>query len=201
MCPGHQARDTCPRPPAERSAEGQEHGSHGHPVGRRGRPPGRSLLRNRGSGPAALRPLSRRDQEEAADVCQEAFVRLLVHARCNGIPETPGAWLRVVAHNLVVSGARRRATADRSLDRLADRGAIGVDGGVVREPRGNDRRVADALAGASADDRVAMVLAAQGFQAREIGAQLWPDRARDAGTFSCRARGRLRTRLTALEAV
>ena len=140
-----------------------------------------------------------RDQEEAADVCQEAFVRLLVHARCNGIPETPGAWLRVVAHNLVVSGARRRATADRSMDRLADRGAIASteESFVSRE---DDRRVADALAGASADDRVAMVLAAQGFQAREIGAQLGRTELATRALL-CRARGRLRTRLTALEAV
>jgi len=61
-----------------------------------------------------------RDTDEAADICQEAFVRLLVVARSGRLPDAPGAWVHRVAHNLVVSNARRRKTGERALERLAD---------------------------------------------------------------------------------
>ena len=38
-----------------------------------------------------------RDADEAADVCQEACVRLLVESRDAGLPDAPGAWLNRVA--------------------------------------------------------------------------------------------------------
>ena len=62
-----------------------------------------------------------RDADEAADICQEACVRLLVESRDAGLPDAPGAWLNRVAHNLVVSAARRRQTAQRRADQLVDR--------------------------------------------------------------------------------
>ena len=51
-----------------------------------------------------------RDQDEAADVCQEVFIRLLVVARDGRLPDLPGAWMHRVAHNIVVSSARRKNT-------------------------------------------------------------------------------------------
>ncbi|MFL5776659.1 MAG: RNA polymerase sigma factor, partial [Chloroflexota bacterium] len=44
-----------------------------------------------------------RDEDEAADVVQETHVRLLLAARSDGLPASPGAWMARVAHNLVVS--------------------------------------------------------------------------------------------------
>src|SRR3954468_16766367 len=61
-----------------------------------------------------------RDPEEAADVCQEAFVRLLIVARTSGMPDAPAAWVHRVAHNLVVSNARRRHTGERAASRLVE---------------------------------------------------------------------------------
>src|SRR5262245_63354621 len=59
-----------------------------------------------------------RDADEAADIVQETQVRLLIAARAGGLPESPGAWMSRVAHNLVVSGARRRQTASHHADQL-----------------------------------------------------------------------------------
>jgi DNA-directed RNA polymerase specialized sigma24 family protein len=102
-----------------------------------------------------------------------------------------------VAHNLVVSQARRRQTGDRALDRLAERdaGASAEDATVRRE---RDRHLADALAGAAPDDRTAMMLAAQGFRAREIGERLGRTELATRALI-CRARGRLREQLVAYD--
>src|SRR3954452_15770873 len=107
-----------------------------------------------------------RDPEEAADVFPETFVRLLVTAGATGLPDAPGAWIRRVAHNLVVSNARRRSTSQRSASPLAEHEIVGPpeDSVVGRE---HDRHLASALAQASIDDRTAMILAAQGFRSRE----------------------------------
>src|SRR3954453_7922025 len=139
-----------------------------------------------------------RDPDEAADVCQESFVRLLVMARATGLPDAPGAWTRRVAHNLVVSNARRRSTSERSAARLAEHDAVGSpeDSVVGRE---HDRHLATALASAATDDRTVMILAAQGFRSREIAERL--GRSEPATrTLLCRARGRLRGRMLELEA-
>ncbi len=61
-----------------------------------------------------------RDQDEAADVCQEVFIRLLVIARDGRMPDVPGAWMHRVAHNIVVSSARRKSTRERTLERLSE---------------------------------------------------------------------------------
>ena len=50
-----------------------------------------------------------RDSDEASDVCQEAFVRLLLAGREGRLPDAPAAWLRRVAHcddGLVASAVR-----------------------------------------------------------------------------------------------
>ena len=60
-----------------------------------------------------------RDEEASADVCQEVFIKLLVTARAGRMPDVPGAWMHRVAHNIVVSSARRKSTSDRTLERLA----------------------------------------------------------------------------------
>ena len=138
-----------------------------------------------------------RDADEAADVCQEAFVRLLVAARSGQVPDSPGAWVHRVAHNLVVSNARRRQTSDRFMDRLVEGDSLpSTEESIVGRER--DRLLAEALSDASADDRTAMLLAAQGYRAREIAERLGRSEPA-ARTLLCRARGRLRQRMLVFE--
>src|SRR6266850_5130781 len=108
-----------------------------------------------------------RDPDEAADICQEAFVRLLLAGRQERHPDAPGAWLRRVAHNLVVSRVRHRQIGDRIQPRLVDDGTIpSTEETVLLQER--DRAVANALAMSATDDRAAIMLAAQGYRSGEI---------------------------------
>jgi RNA polymerase sigma-70 factor (ECF subfamily) len=138
-----------------------------------------------------------RDADEAADVVQETQVRLLVAARAGGLPESPGAWMSRVAHNLVVSGARRRQTADRRADQLLVSDVVGsTEEAIVRRER--DGEVLRALAAARSDDRDAMVLAANGYRTREIADQIGRTELATRALL-CRARGRMRRSLASLE--
>jgi RNA polymerase sigma-70 factor (ECF subfamily) len=138
-----------------------------------------------------------RDADEAADVVQETCVRLLVSARAEGLPESPAAWMARVAHNLVVSNARKRQTADRSADRLVgpDR-LMSTEDAFVRHER--DAEVFNALAAARTDDREAIVLAASGYRTSEIADRLGRTELATRALL-CRARGRMRRSLAALE--
>ncbi|HET9344868.1 MAG TPA: sigma-70 family RNA polymerase sigma factor [Candidatus Limnocylindrales bacterium] len=134
-----------------------------------------------------------RDADEAADVCQEACVRLLIEAREAGLPDAPGAWLNRVAHNLVVSAARRRQTAERRADQLVERHvAAPLDQIVIDRER--DERIRQALASARDDDRVAMTMAASGFGTRDIADRLGRTELATRALL-CRARGRMRQTL------
>ena len=136
-----------------------------------------------------------RDSDEAADVCQEAFVRLLLAGRDGRLPDAPGAWLRRVAHNLVVSGHRHRQIGDRVLGRLADDETSGSleDAAIRREE--NETLVA-ALSSAPTDDRAALILAAQGYRGIEIAKYLGRTELASRALL-CRARGRLGAQLAA----
>jgi RNA polymerase sigma-70 factor (ECF subfamily) len=139
-----------------------------------------------------------RDSEEAADIVQETCVRLLVVARVDGIPDSPGAWMARVAHNLVVSNARRRQTADRKAERLARRDSIpSIEDTIVGRER--DAEVYRALAAARSDDRDAIVLAANGYRTSEIAAHVGRTELATRALL-CRARGRMRRTLAAQEA-
>jgi RNA polymerase sigma-70 factor (ECF subfamily) len=136
-----------------------------------------------------------RDPDEAADVCQEAFVRLLVAGREGRLPEAPGAWLRRVAHNLVVSGHRHRQIGDRVLPRLADDDlTTSLEEHAIRHEE-NDAIVA-ALESRTSDDRTVIVLAAQGYRGSEIAARLGRSELASRALL-CRARGRLGAQLGA----
>jgi RNA polymerase sigma-70 factor, ECF subfamily len=138
-----------------------------------------------------------RDPDDAADVCQEAFVRLVVAAREDRMPDAPGAWVHRVAHNLVVSQARRRRTGERAAERLAEGDATAsTEETIIRRER--DRDLAAALGEASRDDRAVMLLAAEGYRAREIGDRLGRTELATRALL-CRARGRLRAVLAAAE--
>ena len=138
-----------------------------------------------------------RDADEAADVCQEACVRLLVVSRDAGLPDAPGAWLNRVAHNLVVSAARRQQTAARRADQLVDRRvSTPVDQIVIDRER--DAEVHDALAHARDDDRVAITMAAGGYATRDIAEQIGRTELATRALL-CRARGRMRQTLGVVE--
>jgi RNA polymerase sigma-70 factor, ECF subfamily len=138
-----------------------------------------------------------RDADEAADVVQETHVRFLVAARTDGIPASPGAWMARVAHNLVVSAARRRQTADHHAERLIARNESGsTEDAILRRER--DAQVLRALAGARSDDRDALVLAASGYRTSEIAARIGRTELATRALL-CRARGRVRRSLAQLE--
>ncbi|HEX5014263.1 MAG TPA: sigma-70 family RNA polymerase sigma factor [Candidatus Limnocylindrales bacterium] len=138
------------------------------------------------------------DADEAADVVQETEVRLLLTARADGIPASPGAWMARVAHNLVVSSARRRQTAARRADRLVEWGeARSTEDTIVRRER--DAEVIRALAAARSDDRDAIVLAASGYGTAEIAERLGRSELATRALL-CRARGRVRESLAATDA-
>jgi RNA polymerase sigma-70 factor (ECF subfamily) len=137
-----------------------------------------------------------RDSDEAADICQEAFVRLLLAGRDGRLPDAPGAWLRRVAHNLVVSGHRHRQIGDRIRGRLADDElSPSLEDHAIRHEE-NDALVA-ALGAVSTDDRAALILAAQGYRGTEIAQYLGRTELASRALL-CRARGRLGAQLTAV---
>jgi RNA polymerase sigma-70 factor (ECF subfamily) len=140
-----------------------------------------------------------RDVDEAGDICQEAFVRLLLAGRDQRLPDAPGAWLRRVAHNLVVSGHRHRQVGDRVLPRLADNELGGsLEDSVIRREQ-NEALVA-ALGAAPRDDRTALILAAQGYRGAEIARHLGRTELASRALL-CRARGRLGAQLAAAAAM
>ena len=140
-----------------------------------------------------------RDTDEASDVCQEAFVRLLLAGRDGHLPDAPGAWLRRVAHNLVVSGHRHRQIGDRVLGRLADdEMSTSLEDTAIRHEE-NDALVA-ALGTIPTDDRAAIILAAQGYRGTEIAQYLGRTELASRALL-CRARGRLGAQLAAAGAI
>ena len=139
-----------------------------------------------------------RDADEAADVCQETQVRFLIAARSAGLPDAPGAWMKRVAYNLVVSAARRRQTAVRSAEAIARPEVLAPLEDVVIE-RERDAALRDVLAATRHDDRVAVVMAATGYGTRDIAERLGRTELATR-TLICRARARMRTTLVAADA-
>jgi RNA polymerase sigma-70 factor (ECF subfamily) len=136
-----------------------------------------------------------RDADEAADICQEAFVRLLLAGRDGRLPDAPGAWLRRVAHNLVVSGHRHRQIGDRVLGRLADdETSSSLEDAAIRREE-NETLVA-ALGSVPTADRTALILAAQGYRGTEIAKALGRTELASRALL-CRARSRLGAQLAA----
>jgi RNA polymerase sigma-70 factor, ECF subfamily len=139
-----------------------------------------------------------RDEDAAADVCQEVFIKFLVIARAGRMPDVPGAWMHRVAHNVVVSAARRKSTSDRTLEGLVESDLLpSTEDTVIRRER--DALVQRALSVVRPVERQAMILAAQGYRADEIGDRMGRT-AQATRTLLCRARGGLRVQLQALEA-
>lgn len=137
-----------------------------------------------------------RDGEAADDVVQEAFLRLVVELRAGRRPENLGGWLYRVVANLILSRGRRRAVANRIRNLFAppDQPPSPEEVTLTRE---RDRTLAIALSRLPADARVALLLAARGMGAAEIGLVIHrtPSATR---TYLCRCRVRLRDELAGL---
>jgi RNA polymerase sigma-70 factor (ECF subfamily) len=135
-----------------------------------------------------------RDPELAADIAQEAFLRLVGEEAAGRLPDQILAWLRQVALNLVASRARHAKVADRwepwlrpatFTDDTPEGAALGAERGTI---------VREALARLAVAERRAMILAASGFAGREIAHAI----GRSEGatrTLMCRARSRMRSEL------
>jgi len=134
---------------------------------------------------------STRDPELAADVTQEAFLRLVVEAQAGRFPDNVGGWLYRTSANLIVSRARRAAVARRLAPRLVRfDGPAQPDAVAVLQEQHAELRIA--LATLPAADRVALLMAAQGATGEEIARHLGRSHAATR-TLLSRARGRLRT--------
>ena len=139
-----------------------------------------------------------RDPELAADVTQEAFLRLLAEGQRGRFPDNVGGWLYRTSTNLIVSRARRTAVARRFAPRLVEHGE--ADGPATIALGNEQHRELDrALATLSVDDRVALVLSAQGASGEEIAQHLGRSHAATR-THLTRARGRLRAAILRGEA-
>jgi RNA polymerase sigma factor (sigma-70 family) len=139
-----------------------------------------------------------RDPELAADITQEAFLRLLSEGQRGRLPDNVGGWLYRTSLNLVISRARRASVARRFAPRLLPRDQPeGPD--VIAAGNEQHRELNAALATLSVADRVALVMAAQGATGEEIAGYL----GRSPGatrTHLTRARARLRDAVLRAEA-
>jgi RNA polymerase sigma-70 factor, ECF subfamily len=132
-----------------------------------------------------------RDRDVADDLVAEAFLRLLNESRSGRRPDHVGGWLYRVIGNLIVSRGRRQSVARRFLPRLRgpDDDAEPPEALVVRRET-NDQTVR-ALQRLPEDARVALLLAAQGYDMVTIGAAIGRS-ASATRTYVCRSRVRLR---------
>jgi RNA polymerase sigma factor (sigma-70 family) len=141
---------------------------------------------------------STRDPELAADVTQEAFLRLVVEAQAGRCPENIGAWLYRTSANLIVSRARRAAVARRLAPRLVRTdGPAQPDAIAVLHEDHHELQVALATLPVAA--RVALLMAAHGATGEEIARHLGRSHGATR-TLLSRARGRLRTATIEAEA-
>lgn len=130
------------------------------------------------------------DVDVADDLVQETFFRFVRHLRSEGMPDNVGAWLHRVCANLVISRGRRETVATRKKAFLVD-ASVGTSAEDHVIHSDETARLHDALATLPVDARTALLMAASGFSAIEIGEAI--GRSPNAtSTYICRARVRLR---------
>jgi len=136
------------------------------------------------------------DAEVAADVAQEAFLRLLTEAERRGPPDNLTAWLLRVASNLIISRGRRVSVATRWLQRFGQQpeAAESPEAGLLRQEQRD--RVQAMLRSLPPDARVCLLMAAEGFSGREIAGAIGRTEQATRVLMS-RARNRLRNAVTA----
>jgi RNA polymerase sigma-70 factor (ECF subfamily) len=135
-----------------------------------------------------------RDPEVAQDLAQEAFLRLAREIQAGRRPDNVAAWLHRVATNLAMSRGRHLQVVDRRAGELArPREAASPEAETVRGEL--QTAVAQLVAELPHPERIALVLASQGYDGAEIAARVGrtPGATR---TLLCRTRAKLRHRLT-----
>lgn len=137
-----------------------------------------------------------RDEETAADVVQEAFLRLAREIQAGRRPDNAPAWLAQVARNLATSRARRASTATRFESRL-ERPSPPEDPAAAAIATERATAVHAALADLRPVDRVALILAAEGHHNAEIALHIGRTELATRALL-CRARRRLRPVLAAV---
>jgi RNA polymerase sigma factor (sigma-70 family) len=131
-----------------------------------------------------------RDADAADDLVQETFLRFIKHVRVAGEPDNIGGWLHRVCANLVVSRGRRQTVATRKASMHVDT-SVGTSPEEHAVRSDESTRLRNALETMPADARVALLMAAAGYTAVEIGEAIGRS-ANATATYICRARIRLR---------
>jgi RNA polymerase sigma-70 factor (ECF subfamily) len=139
-----------------------------------------------------------REPETADDLVQETFVRLIGEVRAGRPPEALPAWLFRVCGNLITSRGRRMVVAQRFVALLVDRRTSPSPEELTGHAESH-RELRDALARLPADARVALLMAANGNSAAEIGEAIGRTAVATA-TYISRSRVRLRKLLAEAEA-
>ena len=112
-----------------------------------------------------------RDDVEAEDICQEAFIRLLGELRAGRIPDSPAAWVWRVAYNLLISHARHEKVVARAgAERGRTDGEDPVAAIVVARHRFGG--IWHALARMSPGERDLILLAAHGSSTERLADEL-----------------------------
>jgi RNA polymerase sigma-70 factor, ECF subfamily len=139
---------------------------------------------------------SARDPDVAADVTQDAFLRLLTEAERRGPPEHLKAWLIRVVINLIISRGRRVSVANRWVQRFSGRTETteSPEAGLIRQEHRD--RVDALLHSVQPDARLCLLMAAEGFSGREIAAAVGRTELATRVLMS-RARNHLRSLLAA----
>ena len=135
-----------------------------------------------------------RDNDTADDLVQETFLRFVRHVRSEGVPDNIGGWLHRVCANLVISRGRRETVAARKQTLLVDR-SLATSPEEIAVRTDESERLRAALAELPTDARTALLMAASGFSATEIGEAIGRT-ANATSTYICRARIRLRELLS-----
>lgn len=133
------------------------------------------------------------DADAAADVAQEAFVRLLERSP----RDQPRAWLYRVATNLAVETARTRGRRWRILQGAVGRAPHGDPAATpeaLYEGKARRDQVREALLALSEKERMALLMREEGFAQREI-AEAVGTTTKSVGTLVARALEKLAARL------
>lgn len=136
-----------------------------------------------------------RDPEEADDLVQETFMRYVREVGAGRPPERTRAWLFAVCTNLARSRGRRRSVAQRWLHRFgrsADESGETAETTFLR--RESHEELGRAIASLPAEQRVVLMLSAQGFGGEEIAGVIGRSHGATR-TLLWRARTTLRERL------
>jgi len=133
---------------------------------------------------------STRDPDLAADITQDAFLRLLTEGQRGRLPDNVGGWLYRTSSNLIISRARRATVARRFMPRLLSHDEPDGPEAIAIGNEGH-RELDAALATLSVADRMALVMSAQGASGEEIAGHLGRSHAATR-THLTRARTRLR---------